>query len=184
MSQDFAAWGRGDRCGMVSDSHLKVVVLGLGYSGLPTAAVIARTGVKMLGVDVSEYVVETVNSGKVHRGGRSRRPRLGRRRARQSASRAAICALRPASSPTACSSSPSLPRSPRITGLISATSSKPRRRSPGCSSPATPSFSKRPRQSAPPSRSAICSQRSAPISRRWAAPAKALTSLSPIAPSG
>jgi UDP-N-acetyl-D-mannosaminuronic acid dehydrogenase len=51
---------------MVSDSDLKVVVLGLGYIGLPTAAVIARTGVKVLGIDVSERVVETVNSGKVH----------------------------------------------------------------------------------------------------------------------
>jgi len=51
---------------MVSDSELKVAVLGLGYIGLPTAAVIARTGVKVLGVDVSSAVVETVNSGKVH----------------------------------------------------------------------------------------------------------------------
>src|SRR3546814_17163805 len=51
---------------MVSDSELKVVVLGLGYIGLPTAAVIARTGAPVLGIDVSEHVVETVNSGKVH----------------------------------------------------------------------------------------------------------------------
>lgn len=51
---------------MISDSELKVVVLGLGYIGLPTAAVIARTGAKVLGVDVTETVVETVNSGKVH----------------------------------------------------------------------------------------------------------------------
>jgi UDP-N-acetyl-D-mannosaminuronic acid dehydrogenase len=51
---------------MVSDTDLQVVVLGLGYIGLPTAAVIARTGVKVLGIDVSEHVVDTVNSGKVH----------------------------------------------------------------------------------------------------------------------
>ncbi|TPG15866.1 UDP-N-acetyl-D-mannosamine dehydrogenase [Sphingomonas koreensis] len=51
---------------MVSDAELKVVVLGLGYIGLPTAAVIARTGVQVLGVDVTPSVVETVNSGKVH----------------------------------------------------------------------------------------------------------------------
>src|SRR3546814_17779545 len=51
---------------MVSDSELKVVVLGLGYIGLPTAAVIARTGAQVLGIDVSEHVVETVNSCKVH----------------------------------------------------------------------------------------------------------------------
>jgi UDP-N-acetyl-D-mannosaminuronic acid dehydrogenase len=51
---------------MVSDNELKVVVLGLGYIGLPTAAVIARTGAKVLGVDVTQSVVDTVNSGKVH----------------------------------------------------------------------------------------------------------------------
>jgi UDP-N-acetyl-D-mannosaminuronic acid dehydrogenase len=51
---------------MVSDSELKVCVLGLGYIGLPTAAVIARTGAKVLGVDVHQSVVDTVNSGKVH----------------------------------------------------------------------------------------------------------------------
>ncbi|VVT06655.1 UDP-N-acetyl-D-mannosaminuronic acid dehydrogenase [Sphingomonas sp. EC-HK361] len=51
---------------MLSDSDLKVVVLGLGYIGLPTAAVIARTGAAVLGVDVTPAVVETVNSGKVH----------------------------------------------------------------------------------------------------------------------
>jgi UDP-N-acetyl-D-mannosaminuronic acid dehydrogenase len=51
---------------MVSDHELKVCVLGLGYIGLPTAAVIARTGATVLGVDVTESVVETVNSGRVH----------------------------------------------------------------------------------------------------------------------
>jgi UDP-N-acetyl-D-mannosaminuronic acid dehydrogenase len=48
------------------DAELKVVVLGLGYIGLPTAAVIARTGADVLGVDVTPTVVETVNSGRVH----------------------------------------------------------------------------------------------------------------------
>lgn len=51
---------------MLSDSELKVAVLGLGYIGLPTAAVIARTGAKVLGIDVHQNVVDTVNSGKVH----------------------------------------------------------------------------------------------------------------------
>ncbi|QNE30866.1 UDP-N-acetyl-D-mannosamine dehydrogenase [Sphingomonas sp. NBWT7] len=51
---------------MVTDGELKVVVLGLGYIGLPTAAVIARTGASVLGIDVHPSVVETVNSGKVH----------------------------------------------------------------------------------------------------------------------
>lgn len=48
------------------DSELKVAVLGLGYIGLPTAAIIARTGASVLGVDVTQSVVDTVNSGKVH----------------------------------------------------------------------------------------------------------------------
>ena len=51
---------------MLSDSNLTVVVLGLGYIGLPTAAIIARTGAQVLGVDVTDSVVETVNSGRVH----------------------------------------------------------------------------------------------------------------------
>jgi UDP-N-acetyl-D-mannosaminuronic acid dehydrogenase len=51
---------------MVSDHELKVVVIGLGYIGLPTAAVIARTGAKVLGVDVTQSIVDTINSGRVH----------------------------------------------------------------------------------------------------------------------
>ena len=51
---------------MLSAPELKVAVLGLGYIGLPTAAVIARTGAQVLGVDVAAAVVDTVNSGKVH----------------------------------------------------------------------------------------------------------------------
>ncbi len=51
---------------MAPESELKVAVIGLGYIGLPTAAVIARTGAMVLGVDVREDVVDTVNSGKVH----------------------------------------------------------------------------------------------------------------------
>ncbi|HWK35829.1 UDP-N-acetyl-D-mannosamine dehydrogenase [Sphingomonas sp.] len=51
---------------MISDTELKVAVLGLGYIGLPTAAVIARTGAQVLGIDVHQSVVDTINSGKVH----------------------------------------------------------------------------------------------------------------------
>ncbi|HEX8414702.1 MAG TPA: UDP-N-acetyl-D-mannosamine dehydrogenase [Sphingomicrobium sp.] len=51
---------------MAFDTELNVVVMGLGYIGLPTAAVIARTGANVLGVDVTASVVETVNSGRVH----------------------------------------------------------------------------------------------------------------------
>ncbi len=41
-------------------------MLGLGYIGLPTAAVIARTGARVLGIDVEAHVLETVNTGRVH----------------------------------------------------------------------------------------------------------------------
>lgn len=51
---------------MDSGSELNVAVLGLGYIGLPTAAVIARTGAKVLGIDVHQHVVDTINAGKVH----------------------------------------------------------------------------------------------------------------------
>jgi UDP-N-acetyl-D-mannosaminuronic acid dehydrogenase len=51
---------------MAPSAELNVVVLGLGYIGLPTAAVIARTGAKVLGIDVTPSVVETINSGRVH----------------------------------------------------------------------------------------------------------------------
>ena len=45
---------------------MKVVVIGLGYIGLPTAAVIADKGIEVHGVDVNPSVVDTINSGKIH----------------------------------------------------------------------------------------------------------------------
>lgn len=43
-----------------------ISVVGLGYIGLPTAAVLASRGVQVIGVDVSEKVVGTLNAGEVH----------------------------------------------------------------------------------------------------------------------
>ena len=43
-----------------------ISVVGLGYIGLPTAAVLASRGVQVIGVDVSERVVSTLNAGNVH----------------------------------------------------------------------------------------------------------------------
>ncbi|BBC71404.1 UDP-N-acetyl-D-mannosaminuronic acid dehydrogenase [Altererythrobacter sp. B11] len=43
-----------------------VSVIGLGYIGLPTAAVIARAGMRVRGVDVSQAVVDTINRGEIH----------------------------------------------------------------------------------------------------------------------
>lgn len=51
---------------MPLDTEFSVTVMGLGYIGLPTAAVIARTGAMVTGVDVTPAVVETINSGRVH----------------------------------------------------------------------------------------------------------------------
>jgi UDP-N-acetyl-D-mannosaminuronic acid dehydrogenase len=43
-----------------------VVMVGLGYIGLPTAALIASRGLHVTGVDVREQVVETINKGQIH----------------------------------------------------------------------------------------------------------------------
>ena len=43
-----------------------VSVIGLGYVGLPTAAILASKKVQVLGVDVNHDIVETINQGKVH----------------------------------------------------------------------------------------------------------------------
>nr|BDA20609.1 UDP-N-acetyl-D-mannosamine dehydrogenase [Pseudoalteromonas nigrifaciens] len=47
-------------------SFTNVSVIGLGYIGLPTAAVIASRGIKVIGVDVSQHAVDTINAGNVH----------------------------------------------------------------------------------------------------------------------
>ncbi len=44
----------------------RISMIGLGYIGLPTAAVFAAHGVEVVGVDVSAHVVETINAGKIH----------------------------------------------------------------------------------------------------------------------
>jgi UDP-N-acetyl-D-mannosaminuronic acid dehydrogenase len=44
----------------------KVCVLGLGYIGLPTAALLATKGYKVHGVDVKKEVVEIINKGQIH----------------------------------------------------------------------------------------------------------------------
>ena len=44
----------------------KVSVIGLGYVGLPTAAVIAHRGISVVGVDVNSQTVETINKGEIH----------------------------------------------------------------------------------------------------------------------
>ena len=43
-----------------------ISMVGLGYIGLPTAALFAARGVNVIGVDVSPRVVETINAGRIH----------------------------------------------------------------------------------------------------------------------
>lgn len=44
----------------------KISVIGLGYIGLPTAALLASNGYSVVGMDVSEHAVATINQGKIH----------------------------------------------------------------------------------------------------------------------
>jgi UDP-N-acetyl-D-mannosaminuronic acid dehydrogenase len=45
---------------------MKVSVIGLGYIGLPTAAILASKGVEVVGIDVNPNVVDTINKGEIH----------------------------------------------------------------------------------------------------------------------
>ena len=49
-------------------SFRRISVLGLGYIGLPTAAIFAENGVEVVGVDTNALVVETINRGRPHFG--------------------------------------------------------------------------------------------------------------------
>jgi UDP-N-acetyl-D-mannosaminuronic acid dehydrogenase len=44
----------------------RVSVIGLGYIGLPTAAVFAAHGIQVLGTDINSTAVDTINQGKIH----------------------------------------------------------------------------------------------------------------------
>ncbi len=43
-----------------------VVMIGLGYIGLPTAALIASKGINVTGIDINQHVVDTINKGQIH----------------------------------------------------------------------------------------------------------------------
>ena len=47
-------------------NNQNVVMIGLGYIGLPTAALIANNNIHVHGVDINSHVVETINAGKIH----------------------------------------------------------------------------------------------------------------------
>ena len=48
------------------ESTEQILFLGLGYIGLPTAAVAASKGLQVIGVDIDPQVVDTVNRGEIH----------------------------------------------------------------------------------------------------------------------
>ena len=50
------------------DSFARIAVVGLGYIGLPTAAVFAENGLEVLGVDVNPAVIASINAGRPHFG--------------------------------------------------------------------------------------------------------------------
>ena len=47
-------------------SQKSVCVIGLGYIGLPTAALLASRGYSVFGVDLNAEIVQTINSGNIH----------------------------------------------------------------------------------------------------------------------
>lgn len=44
----------------------KISVSGLGYIGLPTATMFAHYGAHVIGLDVNQHAIETINQGKIH----------------------------------------------------------------------------------------------------------------------
>ena len=43
-----------------------VSVIGLGYIGLPTAAMFAKSKVRVIGVDINQKTIDSINSGRIH----------------------------------------------------------------------------------------------------------------------
>ena len=64
MARQRAASSR--RYPMAEYSFKTLVVIGLGYVGLPTAAIFASRGLDVLGVDTNAGVVDMINRGEVH----------------------------------------------------------------------------------------------------------------------
>jgi UDP-N-acetyl-D-mannosaminuronic acid dehydrogenase len=50
----------------MSKAFQTVAMIGLGYIGLPTAAMLAARKVKVIGVDINPHAVETINKGQIH----------------------------------------------------------------------------------------------------------------------
>lgn len=55
-----------DDLGEMMEQKKRVCVIGLGYIGLPTAALLASKGYTVVGMDVSAHAVDTINRGEIH----------------------------------------------------------------------------------------------------------------------
>lgn len=44
----------------------KIAIVGMGYIGLPTAAVLANKGMAVTGIDINRHAVDTINRGEIH----------------------------------------------------------------------------------------------------------------------
>lgn len=47
-------------------NYNQICFMGLGYIGLPTAAISAGKGLQVIGVDINQKVVDTINKGEIH----------------------------------------------------------------------------------------------------------------------
>ncbi len=50
----------------LSQNYTNICIIGLGYIGLPTAALLANRGYQVHGVDIVESTVDTINRGDIH----------------------------------------------------------------------------------------------------------------------
>lgn len=50
----------------LKNKEIKVLVAGLGYIGLPTAALMASKGIRTLGYDINLSIIKKINKGKIH----------------------------------------------------------------------------------------------------------------------
>ena len=50
----------------IEKRELKISILGMGYIGLPTAIIFAKTGFDVYGYDVNRNVIDILKSGHIH----------------------------------------------------------------------------------------------------------------------
>ena len=48
------------------ENKRKICIMGMGYIGLPTAALLANKGYQVHGVDVDQHAIDTINRGEIH----------------------------------------------------------------------------------------------------------------------